>query len=106
MGIKETITGVKKEILLDWVYYWTGYKTGICDWFSKFEVCQKRKSLSRQDKGPMHQYPVGVSFERIALDIRGPLPETGQDKYVLVIREYFTRRVEAFPITDIEAKLS
>ena len=99
MGIKRTIARVRRR------YYWTGYKTDICDWCSKCEVCQKRKSPLRKHKGPMHQYVVGVPFERIALDITGPLPETEQgNKYVLVLSNYFTRWVEAFPIRDIEAK--
>ena len=66
MGVKQTIARVRRR------YYWTGYKTDICDWCFKCEVCQKHKSPLRKHKGPMHQYVVGVPFERIALDITGP----------------------------------
>ena len=43
-------------------------------------------------------------MQRVATDILGPLPETlAGNSYVLVVADYFTRWVEAFPIPNQEA---
>ena len=43
-------------------------------------------------------------MQRVATDILGPLPETSTgNSYILVVADYFTRWVEAFPIPNQEA---
>ena len=52
--------------------------------------CQEcQKMLRRGLKAPMVPMPVtGEPFERIAMDVAGPLPQTATDKqYVLVVSE-------------------
>lgn len=44
-------------------------------------------------------------MERVALDIMGPLNETERHKsYILVIQDYFTKWVEAFPLANERAE--
>lgn len=44
-------------------------------------------------------------MERVALDIMGPVNETERkNRYVLVIQDYFTKWVEAFPMADERAE--
>ena len=53
----------------------------------------------------MKQYIVDSPMERLALDILGPLPVTDLgNKYILIVADYFSKSVEAFPIPDQEAQ--
>jgi hypothetical protein len=48
---------------------------------------------------------VGAPLERIALDVLGPLPlSKNENKYILVITDYFTRWAEAYPMKNQETK--
>ena len=46
----------------------------------------------------------GYPMQIVAVDILGPLPESdARNSYLLVVGEYFTRWMEAFPIPNQEA---
>jgi transglutaminase/protease-like cytokinesis protein 3 len=50
---------------------------------------------------------VGAPWERMAIDILGPLPRTDNGNtctYIMVVGDYFTKWMEAIPIPDAEAK--
>ena len=52
----------------------------------------------------MKQHLVGAPFERIGMDILGPLPESYHgNKYVLILCDYFTKWTESYPMPDQEA---
>ncbi|CAC5401788.1 unnamed protein product [Mytilus coruscus] len=43
-------------------------------------------------------------MERIGMDLLGPLPQSRQgNKFILIVSDYFTRWIEAYPIPDIQA---
>ena len=43
-------------------------------------------------------------MERIAVDIAGPFPVSNKgNKYILVVQDYFTKWVECFPMSNMEA---
>ena len=49
----------------------------------------------------LQNVPVGGPMEMIGLDFIGPLPSTeAGNKHVLVVVDYFTKWVEAFPLPD------
>jgi hypothetical protein len=54
----------------------------------------------------MHQYNVGAPFERIAIDIAGPFPESDRgDQYLLIAMDYFTKWPEVYAIPNEEASM-
>ena len=51
----------------------------------------------------MRQYNVRLPFERIAIDIVGPLPVADDGNwYIMVIGDYFTQWVQAYAIPNQE----
>ena len=63
-------------------------------------TCVECQKLARQVPMPI----IGEPFERIAMDVIGPLPKTAAGKqFVLVISDYATYYLEAYAITTITA---
>ncbi|CAC5404130.1 unnamed protein product [Mytilus coruscus] len=84
--------------------YHSGYRKDVEQWCKCCNICTSRKPPSKKPKAPLQQYNVGAPFERIGIDILGPLPKsTRGNKFVLVIGDYFTKWMEAIPIQDMEA---
>ncbi|GFU77781.1 retrovirus-related Pol polyprotein from transposon 412 [Trichonephila clavipes] len=71
--------------------------------FGVMKTLQKVRPRKRT-RGRMQLYNVGAPFERIAFDILGPLPRSsdGNNNNILVVRDYFTKWPEAYPILDQE----
>ena len=52
----------------------------------------------------MAKYNVDSPMERIVIDVLGPLPITENgNKYILIVADYFTKWVEAYPMPNQEA---
>src|SRR5215216_5972600 len=63
-----------------------------------YDECQKRGINKRTE--PLHPIKVGKPFDRVGMDIVGPLPITKQEiKYIVVIIDYLTKwsEVKALP---------
>ena len=71
------------------------------------EVCQKRAKMKRKEL--LYPIQVGRAFERIGIDLVGPLTITKQNnRYIIIATDYLTRWLEAKAIlnagTEILAK--
>ncbi|VDI82336.1 Hypothetical predicted protein [Mytilus galloprovincialis] len=70
---------------------------------AKLYCLQFTQTAPRKAKSKMKQYNVGAPMERVALDIIGPLPISYKNnKYALIVTDYFTKWVEGFPMPDME----
>lgn len=99
LGIQKMQAKVKDR------FYWPGWFEEVRRWCRECRECGSRKSVGSQPRAPLQLIPASRPFERVALDILGPLPETtSRNKYVLVIGDYFSKWTEAFPIPNQEAK--
>ena len=85
-------------------FYWVGQRRDVKKWWKACQICAVRKSQPKKHKAPLQIEPATYPLERIAMDILGPLPETEHgNKYILVIRDYFTKWKEAYPMRNMEA---
>ncbi len=65
--------------------------------------CQRRKPPRRNLKGELQPHLVTHPWQRMSMDLLGPLPRSKSgNTYLLVCNDNFTRWVEAFAISDIK----
>lgn len=85
-------------------FYWATCKKDVENWCRTCEICLSRKGSPEKGKSPLQIFNVERSFERVQMDILGPLPISSSGKrYLLVIVDCFTKWVEAFPLRNIRA---
>jgi hypothetical protein len=84
-------------------YYWDQMYKDIQNYVKSCETCQKR--LKGKRKEPLHPIQVGRAFERIGIDLVGPLQITQQNnRYIIVATDYLTRWPEARAVPDAGAE--
>ena len=85
-------------------YYWPGMTEDVKHWCQTCATCATKKTPAQKGRAPMQTVQAGYPMQVIAVDITGPFPESeGGNLYVLVIGDYFSKWMEAFPIPDQEA---
>lgn len=98
LGIKKTLSKVQSR------YFWYQLRNDVKKWCTKCDICVSKKNPPKKYKAPLIAFNVGAPFERIALDILGPLPLTKQGhKYLLVIGDFFSKWLDAIPLKNQEA---
>lgn len=98
VGMKRTVKRIQLK------HSWPGLRQDVEKYISKCEKCQKNK-LHKATKAPMIITDTPVApFEKCALDIVGPLPESNnRNKYVLTFQDLLTKFSKAIPLPDQEA---
>ncbi|KAJ3666393.1 hypothetical protein Zmor_001836 [Zophobas morio] len=98
-GYQRTLNKIKYK------YKWKNMKDDIKRYVKQCDLCQRNKTERKVRRHPMEITTTStLPFERIALDIVGPLPitETGK-KYILTLQDDLTKYSLAFPIKNHEA---
>ena len=65
-------------------------------------ICQQSK-LSMPQYAPLQNIPIGQPWQMIAVDILKVPLSTNNNRYLLVIQDYFTKWADAIPLTDQSA---
>lgn len=98
MGVKRTLLKIRER------FYWIHCRDDVEDWCRKCTSCAAVKGPHTRSRGALKLYNVGAPWERIALDVAGPFPESESgNKYFLVVMDYFTKWPEVFAIPNQEA---
>ena len=99
LGVTKTLRKVKDR------FYWVGCRENVEDYCRTCDVCNSRKGPSTRNQARMQQFNVGSPFERVAVDILGPLPVTERgNKFLIVLMDYFTKWPEVMPVPNQEAE--
>lgn len=86
-------------------FVWPGMYTEVSKFCKSCEKCQLTagKGVSQAHLQPLPI--IGTPFERIGMDIVGPLEKSSSgNRFILVLCDYATRYPEAFPLRSIKAK--
>nr|KYP72882.1 Gypsy retrotransposon integrase-like protein 1 [Cajanus cajan] len=85
-------------------YYWPTLKTDCADYVKKCIQCQKHVNLIHASATELHSISSPWSFALWGVDILGLFPlAKGQCKFLIVAVDYFTKWIEAEPLTSITA---
>jgi len=94
----------KTLLQLKQLYYWPGMTTTVPLWYSQCEVCAQSGGPPTKHQSRLQKVLTGVPLDIVAIDILWGLPTTADGmKYILVVIDYFTNWVSAFPLPDAEA---
>ena len=81
------------------VGYWVGMLRDIDQHCRECSVCQTSK-LPLPPKAPLNSIPVGKPWEMVAIDILEVPRSYRNNRYLLVIQDYFTKWADAIPLPD------
>jgi hypothetical protein len=97
LGIEATYNRIKDK------YYWNQMFEDIREYVQSCDSCQRFGKPKRTE--PLHTIPVGQPFERVGIDIVGPLPITPRgNRFIVVATDYLTKWPEARALTHATAE--
>ncbi|KAF0160877.1 MAG: hypothetical protein FD157_4172 [Rhodocyclaceae bacterium] len=85
-------------------YWWPDMKTNVKKILVTCAICQRIKSDGVNSTAPMTPIPSKRPFERVHIDLVGPLANSKGYRYILVMVDAFTKWVEAIPLRDKSAE--
>ena len=89
---------------LQLAWYWPGMTTEVRQVIRTCEVCQAAKNGGKQSTGSRQRLFAGRPWQKVAVDLVGPMPETSRGhKWILVLTDHFTRWQDALPLVDATA---
>jgi len=85
-------------------YFWPKCYNDIFKYCKTCEVCQKIKNHTHPPKTSLGVWPEAEVWERLHMDILGPLPKTKEGyQYILLVVDSFSRWPEAFRLKGTSA---
>ena len=98
LGVEKTLGHIRER------FYWPSYHNDVCNWCKTCSECAAKKTPAPKRRAPLQNIKVGSPL-LVVVHILGPFPESEKgNSYILVIGDYFTRWMEAYPFPNQEAK--
>ena len=86
-------------------FYWYGLDKFVKTFIQGCEVCQRTSKKTSYGTAMLQNVQTGYCFERVDVDLIGPLPITDRgNRYSIVAVDYFSRWAEAYPLVDMRAE--
>ena len=80
-------------------FYWPGYHNDTSNWCKTCAACAQGKTPAPNNRESLQSTKIGCPLQLVSVAIVGPLPESDNgNAYILVVVDYFTRWMEAYPI--------
>ena len=98
LGKDKTLTRISQR------FFWPTLSQDVASYVRSCLACQRTRQ-KKGEKVPLQPMPImGNPFERIAMDIVGPLPKIRKGhEYILVVSNYATQYPEAIPLRKFTA---
>lgn len=97
-GVNKTVAKIRQY------YDWHGMVTDIRAYIKACPICQKNKSQGATRAPMVIVSTAKHSFEKIAIDLVGPLPVTDRyNRYVLTVQDSLTKWIMAIPLPNQES---
>ncbi len=82
-------------------YFWPGLDTDVDNWIRSCHICSAKKNPIPNRQAPLQPIPVSGPFDRLAVDVIGPLPMTLLgNRFIVAFTDYHTKWAEAFATSD------
>ena len=96
-GVQNTVNKLKQR------FHWYRMSRDVRDWCEKCSTYNRHKT-QQQHRALMQPIYTGEPFERVAMDIIGPLPKTDRgNRYILTVVDHVTKQLEAYALADPKA---
>ena len=97
LGPTITIHEIKKS------YWWPNMKADVQRTLSTCATCQKTKNSTTNMRAPLVPILAARPFERVQIDLIGPMANSCGYTYILTMVDAFSRWIEAVPLTNKRA---
>ena len=99
LGPEKTVQRVQQR------FHLAGLRRDVKHHIQSCSSCGRLQRAKSRGRASLQDYRVGYPMDRVAIDIKGPLPRTPRGNTVLlVVTDYFTRWVEAYPLANQQAE--
>lgn len=99
LGTAKTFKKVRQR------FFWVHQYRDIDLFVRNCHICRSRSGPSRRLKGEMQKCIMGAPFERLGIDVLGPLPKSNLgNRYIVIVMDYFTKWPEGFATPDQTAE--